>query len=137
MAAFHLAIPVYDLQKSREFYGTRLGLSEARSAFNWVDYNFYGHQLSLHLVNERPHRPESTSIDGDMVPARHFGMVLEQQDWEALRDRLLAEGQEFAIGPKLRFQGKDGEQGTFFLRDPSDNYLEFKYFSDNSKGVWY
>lgn len=135
--AFHLALPVSDLAKAKEFYSNVLGIKEKRSSFNWVDYDFFGHQMSLHLVNENPKRPESTSIDGDQVPSMHFGMILEEADWNALRDRLKAAGVEFIIGPRIRFEGKEGEQGTFFVVDPAGNYLEFKYFSDTSRGTWY
>lgn len=137
MQPFHLALPVRDLPSARAFYRDILGQQERRFAFNWVDFDFFGHQLSLHLVTSDIPRPESTGIDGDQVPASHFGMVLLKEQWEALRDKLQQQNIPFLIGPKIRFAGKDGEQGTLFLTDPSGNYLEFKYFTDTSKGVWY
>lgn len=137
MTPFHLALPAYDLEETRKFYTDVLGLTEKRSAINWVDFDFYGHQLSIHLVGGKLARVESTLIDSDQVPARHFGAILSKSEWEALRDRLADLKQKFIIGPKIRFQGKVGEQGTFFLTDPSGNYLEFKYFTDTSKGPWY
>lgn len=137
MMPFHLALPTYDLDKTRDFYRNVLGLTEKRSAFNWVDFDFYGHQVTFHLVRETQSRVESTMIDGDQVPARHFGAILSEADWNALRDRLSAAQQRFVIGPRIRFAGKDGEQGTMFIVDPSGNYLEFKYFTDTSRGPWY
>lgn len=141
MHPFHLALPSYDLDESRRFYGEILELTERRSAFNWVDFDFYGHQLSLHLVQRSVGRhlssTPSTKIDGDMVPARHFGLVLQQAEWEALHRKLAERGVEFVIKPRIRFAGKEGEQGTFFVRDPSNNCLEFKYFTDTSRGDWY
>lgn len=137
MNPFHLALPAYDLEETRKFYMGVLGLTEKRSAINWVDFDFYGHQLSIHLVGGKLGRVESTLIDNDQVPARHFGAILSKDEWEALRDRLSGQKQKFIIGPKIRFQGKVGEQGTFFITDPSGNYLEFKYFTDTSKGPWY
>lgn len=138
---FHLAIPVYDLQESREFYSKTLGLKEMRSAMNWVDFDFFGHQISLTAVRpgtDKIEKQESCLIDGDQIPVRHFGMVLPKAEWEALRDRLTEKLQKkFLIGPKVRFKGLDSEQGTFFLTDPSGNYLEFKYFSDTSQGLWH
>lgn len=134
---FHLALPVVDLEKSRKFYQDVLGLEQKRSSFNWIDFDFFGHQLSLHLVNSPSSRPEGTAIDGDQVPARHYGLVVSEQGWNLLRDRLREHEQAFLIGPKIRFQGKEGEQGTFFVADPDGNYLEFKYFSDGSQGTWY
>lgn len=137
MHPFHLALPAYDLDETRRFYIDTLGLAEKRSAINWVDFDFFGHQLSVHLVGGKQGRVESTLIDSDQVPARHFGLVLDKTDWDQLRERLASNNQKFIIGPKIRFQGKVGEQGTFFITDPSGNYLEFKYFTDTSKGPWY
>jgi uncharacterized protein len=134
---FHLALPVHDLERARDFYGRMLGLSEKRSAINWVDYDFYGHQLSLHLVRGRNDKPESCIIDGDQVPARHFGAILDQQNWTALKQKFSELRLPFVIGPKIRFEGKEGEQGTMFVADPFGNYLEFKYFTDTSRGSWY
>lgn len=137
LAPFHLALPCYDLEESRKFYSDVLGLSEKRSAINWVDFDFFGHQLSLHLVGGKSGRVESTLIDNDQVPARHFGLICGKGQWEELRDRVQRQGQRFIIGPKIRFAGRVGEQGTFFITDPSANYLEFKYFTDTSHGSWY
>jgi len=137
MYPFHLALPVRDLEETKRFYVDVLGAKEKRAAFNWVDFDFFGHQLSVHLVTGKVDRPEATMIDGDQVPARHFGMILTQEIWEGLRDKVQQSKQNFIIGPKIRFKGKEGEQGTFFIVDPSGNYLEFKYFSDTSKGLWY
>lgn len=135
--AFHLALPVKDLQEARQFYSKILGCKEKRSSFNWVDYDFFGNQLSLHLVAQQPPRQESTSIDGDQVPALHYGMILTQTAWEKLKESLTAKDIKFLIGPRIRFPGGEGEQGTFFIVDPSGNYLEFKFFTDTSKGLWY
>ena len=95
MKPFHLALPCYDLEKTREFYRNVLQLSEKRSAFNWVDFDFYGHQVTFHLVKENQKGIESTMIDGDQVPARHFGAILSEAEWNALRDRLIEFQQRF------------------------------------------
>ena len=133
----HIAIPAYDLQKARDFYGAVLLQKEKRSAMNWVDFDFFGHQLTIHLVRERFDKPETQLIDGDQIPARHFGVILTKDAWEELRQRLASHAQTFLIGPKLRFAGAEGEQWTMFTVDPSGNYLEFKYFTDTSRGPWY
>ena len=123
MPPFHLALPVHDLNQARDFYGTLLGCKEGRSAERWIDYDFFGHQLSVHLVDE--HETIATNaVDGDAVPARHFGVVLPWSEWETLHSRF----DRFRIEPKVRFQGEVGEQGTFFVDDPSGNALEFKTF---------
>ena len=135
--AFHLALPVQDLAKAKKFYVEIIGAKLKRSSFNWVDIDFYGNQVSLHLVTSKAERPESTMIDGDPVPALHFGMILEKEAWEALQKDLHSKKVDFKIGPKIRFPEAEAEQGTFFITDPDGNYLEFKYFSDTSKGLWY
>lgn len=127
--AFHLALPVDDLDESRAFYAGVLGCREGRSAPRWVDFDFFGHQLSLHLA-EGAGEEARNAVDGDAVPVRHFGVILPWADWTALSARLEAEEQVFLIAPKVRFAGEPGEQGTFFLRDPSGNALEFKSFQD-------
>ena len=137
MLPFHLALPSYDLQKTRDFYTKIIGVREMRSAFHWVDFDFFGHQLSFHLVREKERSVESTVIDGDQVPARHFGVIMPEAQWNELQERLRQLNQSFIIGPRIRFQGQEGEQGTMFIMDPSANYLEFKYFSDVSRGAWY
>lgn len=128
MPPFHLALPVHDLDAARAFYGARLGCPEGRSAVRWVDFDFFGHQLSVHLVDAMD-TTATNEVDGDEVPVRHFGVVLSWKDWEALHARL----DGFLIAPRVRFQGQVGEQGTFFLRDPSGNALEFKSFKDPTR----
>ena len=130
---FHLAFPVRDLAQTRRFYGEVLGLVEGRSAERWIDYDLAGHQLSAHLVEEVD-GVATNAVDGDDVPVRHFGLVLEWEAWERMAERLraaLAErGERFLIEPHVRFAGEVGEQGTFFVVDPSGNALEFKAFRD-------
>ena len=129
---FHLAFPVRDLASTRAFYGELLGCPEGRSAERWIDFDFFGHQISAHLVPaERLGEDVPTNpVDGDAVPARHFGAVLPWRAWEALAARIRKSRRTFLIEPRVRFQGELGEQGTFFLRDPSGNALEFKSFRD-------
>jgi len=126
---FHLALPVTDLVDTRGFYTDLLGCSTGRESARWVDIDFFGHQLVLHLVDPADHSAgASNAVDGHEVPAGHFGVVLEWGDWERLATHLAAAGAEFLIEPYLRFEGLAGEQGTFFIRDPSGNALEFKTF---------
>lgn len=127
---FHLAIPVIDLESADAFYCGLLGCSKGRTASRWIDLNFFGHQVTLHLVDDSATVVDTNPVDGDSVPARHFGVVLKMADWQALADRLVAEGQDFLISPRIRFEGEIGEQATMFLYDPSGNALEFKSFSD-------
>jgi extradiol dioxygenase family protein len=129
---FHLAIPVDDIARAREFYGGVLGLPEGRSAPVWVDWNFYGHQLVTHLAPSREDAGHN-EVDGHEVPVPHFGLLLSVEDFHRLADRLRAADTRFVIEPYLRFAGEPGEQWTMFLRDPAGNALEFKAFRDESQ----
>jgi len=126
---FHLALPVTDLSSAEAFYCGLLGCSKGRTASRWIDLNFYGHQVTLHLV-DTGEAAATNPVDGDQVPARHFGVVLEMAEWRALSARLEEADCEFLIAPRIRFEGKVGEQATLFLTDPSGNALEFKSFAD-------
>jgi uncharacterized protein len=123
---FHLAFPVHDLDAARAFYGGLLGCPEGRSAAEWIDFDFFGHQIVAHLVAGSRRRAGSNAVDGHDVPVPHFGAVLAIADWEALAARLEAAGIDFAIPPTIRFKGEAGEQATMFFRDPSGNALEIK-----------
>jgi len=132
MTRFHLAFPVRELAATRAFYGDLLGCAEGRSAERWVDFDFFGHQISAHLCNELQDAA-TNAVDGDAVPVRHFGAILPWDVFEALRDRLVARGVAFRIAPRVRFRGEVGEQATMFFDDPSGNALEFKAFRDPSR----
>lgn len=126
---FHLAYHVKDLNKTRSFYGDLLGCKEGRSTDTWVDFDFFGHQISLHLGE--PFETGNTGKVGDhMVPMPHLGVVLQMDDWQDLADRLLASGMEFVLKPQTRFEGEPGEQATMFFLDPSGNPIEVKGFRD-------
>ena len=127
---FHLAFPVTSLEKARAFYGGLLGCREGRSAPDWVDFDFYGHQIVAHLAPEEAGHKSTNAVDGDNVPVRHFGAILPMADWERLAAKLKAAGQAFVIEPHVRFKGEVGEQATMFLLDPCGNALEFKAFKD-------
>ncbi len=129
MPPFHLAFPVTSLAKAREFYGDLLGCPEGRSSEDWVDFNFYGHQIVAHLAPDSGHR-DTNVVDGDNVPVRHFGAVLPMQEWEKLAGRLKAAKTPFIIEPHIRFKGQAGEQATMFFLDPCGNAIEFKAFEN-------
>ncbi len=130
---FHLAFPVTSLANARAFYGGLLGCPEGRASDAWVDFDLYGHQIVAHLApNEAGHRTTS-AVDGDAVPVRHFGVVLQMHEWEAIAARLRSAGIDFIIEPHIRFKGEVGEQATMFFLDPCGNALEFKAFADASR----
>lgn len=129
---FHLAFPVRDLAEARAFYGQLLGCREGRSADEWVDFDFFGHQIVAHLSHEPGQTQAKNSVDGELVPVRHFGVILDMPAWHDLAGKLEAEGVKFLIPPQLRFEGLPGEQATFFVLDPSGNALEFKAFAEDA-----
>jgi extradiol dioxygenase family protein len=129
---FHLAFPVHDLNSARAFYGGLLGCREGRSAPEWIDFDFFGHQIVAHLSGEsraRAHNP----VDGHDVPVPHFGAVVSMDEWEAMARRLKDAGTEFVIEPTVRFRGQPGEQATMFFLDPSGNAVEMKAMADPAK----
>ncbi|MFD1710525.1 dioxygenase [Ottowia sp. GY511] len=128
-ALFHLAYHVTDLDEARRFYGGVLGCREGRSTDTWVDFDFFGHQLSLHL-GEPFHTADTGKVGDHWVPMPHLGLILQRQDWQAMADRLQAAGTEFVIAPHLRFEGQPGEQWTMFFRDPFGIPIEIKGFED-------
>ena len=127
---FHLAIPVDNIEKSRNFYTNTLGFKEGRSDKKWVDYDFFGHQLVIHLDNSYSREKNFNSVDGHDVPIPHFGVVLDWIEWESFSKKIMDLKIEFIIKPYIRFKGKVGEQATMFFLDPSGNALEFKSFKN-------
>ena len=133
LSPFHLAFPVHDLAAARQFYGQLLGCPEGRSSDEWVDFNFYGHQIVTHLAPGETGTTSRNAVDGHGVPVRHFGIVLPMAEWEAMSARLTAMNVAFVIEPYVRFRGEPGEQATMFFLDPSGNALEIKAFGDITK----
>ncbi|MGM0561711.1 MAG: VOC family protein [Pseudomonadota bacterium] len=130
---FHLAFPVADLEQTRSFYVDVLGCSVGRESDRWIDFNFYGHQITAHLRPEETKAVSASEVDGKSVPVRHFGAILDWEIWHELAEQLKAAGIDFVIEPYVRFPGEVGEQATMFFKDPSGNALEFKSFRDMSQ----
>lgn len=128
---FHLAFPVHDLELAREFYTKVLGCSLGRESDKWIDFNLYGHQVVAHLSPKDCSNVQTNSVDGDKVPALHFGVILPWNEWESLGKKISESAIHFMIEPKTRFKEGKGEQGTFFIQDPSGNALEFKSFKND------
>ena len=126
---FHLAIPVTDLEQARQFYGELLGCDMGRSSEQWIDWNFFGHQLVTHCVAQLPSSPQYNSVDSHAVPVPHFGVVLSVEQWHALCEKVRGKV-DFVLEPYTRFAGQVGEQHTMFFTDPFGNALEFKAFAD-------
>ena len=130
---FHLAFPVKDLAETLNFYTEILGCSTGRTSDHWIDFNMWGHQVVAHLSPEEAGASAKNAVDGHGVPVRHFGVILEMDEWETLAEKVKAAGIEFVIEPYIRFKGEPGEQATMFFLDPSGNALEFKAFGDKSQ----
>ena len=129
---FHLAYNVRDLDDARLFYGTLLGCSEGRSAPTWVDFDFFGHEISLHLGE--PFAVANTGRVGEhLVPMPHLGVILDYDNWRELADRLIKANVSFVLEPMVRFEGEPGEQWTMFFYDPSGNPIEIKGFKSLDK----
>ena len=127
---FHLAIPVNDLEKSRDFYKNIIGCKEGRSSDHWVDFNLFGHQLVIHLKEKLEEKTKTNSVDGKDVPIPHFGVILEWNQFHEFSKILNKKDVKFIIEPYIRFEGLPGEQATMFFKDPCGNALEFKSFKD-------
>ena len=127
---FHLAIPVSNLEKSRHFYKDILGCSLGRSSDEWIDFNFFEHQLVIHKSNSIQEK-KYNSVDGHDVPIPHFGVILDWEQWHKFSNRI-KDKIEFVIEPHIRFKGQTGEQATMFFLDPDNNALEFKAFKNDN-----
>ena len=130
---FHLAIPVTDISIAHNWYTDILGCKVGRKAVDWIDFNFFGHQLVAHLVTVKENDSSINPVDGEDIPARHFGIILNMSNWEELVQNLKKKGIQYLIQPQIRFKGKTGEQSIFFILDPFGNALEFKAFQDDSQ----
>ena len=129
---FHLAFPVHDLEEARTFYTDILGCKLGRESDKWIDFDLYGHQIVAHLSPEDCINIGTNQVDGDKVTSRHFGVILPWPKWEDLCKIIKKKNIAFLIEPRIRFKDVSGEQGTFFIKDPSGNALEFKSFRDDS-----
>ena len=129
---FHIAFPVHNLESAREFYVNILGCGTGRESDNWIDFDLYGHQIVAHLSPEDCNPVNTSLVEKDDIPSRHFGVILKWDQWEVLKSRIKVFDYKFLVKPKIRFKSKPGEQGTFFINDPSGNALEFKSFKNDS-----
>ena len=130
---FHLAIPVSNLNLAKKWYGTILGCSLGRQTVEWIDFNFFGHQLVVHLAPTKEEKVFNNRMNGKKVPSRHFGVILTAEEWKKLATRLKKKNLKFIIQPQTRFSGQTGEQSTFFIEDPFGNALEFKAFRNDDQ----
>tara|TARA_B100000575_G_scaffold127761_1_gene101817 strand:+ start:187 stop:603 length:417 start_codon:yes stop_codon:yes gene_type:complete len=127
---FHLAFPINDINETKSFYKKILGCKIGREDVKWVDFDFFGHQLSAHVKPDELKNTKKNAVDGKDVPVRHFGVILEWEAWHSLSEKLKENNINFIIEPYIRFEGEIGEQATMFFLDPSGNALEFKSFKD-------
>ena len=128
---FHLAFPVKNIKETEDWYTSIIGCTIGRKSDKWIDFNFFGHQVVGHLVNNIG-ESQSNEVDNENIPSRHFGIILTPKEWKKLATRLELKKIDFEIKPHTRFKNKVGEQYTMFIKDPSGNFLEFKAFEDDS-----
>ena len=128
---FHIAFPVNNLEDTKDFYSKILGCSLGRETDKWIDFNLFGHQIVAHFSPEDCLESNVNKVDGDLVSCRHFGVILPWYKWEIRGKMIKKKKINFMIKPKIRFKNLKGEQGTFFLKDPSGNVLEFKSFKND------
>ena len=126
---FHLAFRVHDLAATRNFYVDVLGCRVGRSSATWIDFDFFGYQISAHCLAKDAPAP-SNEVDGHDIPIPHFGLIMSWEDWHRAVDHMNYIGVSFRVAPHIRFKDQPGEQATFFLEDPSGNCLEFKAFKN-------
>ena len=129
---FHLAFPVKDLIETRLFYTNFLGCTIGRTSTQWIDFNFYGHQITAHLSPGSCDEVNNNKVDDKNVPVRHFGLIMDWADWHIAKNKLIKNKVQFIIEPYIRFKNKPGEQATLFIVDPSHNGIELKSFKDKS-----
>ena len=130
---FHLAFPVYNINITVQWYTSMLNCSIGRKSERWVDFNFFGHQISAHLIDQELTQDKTNVVDGHNIPSRHFGIILEMEQWKILVNQLNKKNIKYLIEPNTRFKGEKGEQATFFIKDPSNNVLEFKAFINDNQ----
>jgi len=133
MSRFHYAFKVKDITTTRRFYMEILGCEEGRSTDSWIDFNFFGHQLSAHISTNFPELDFCGKVDGVNVPIPHFGCLLTVEQFENIQKRLEKENIKFVVKPQKRYEGQVGEQLTMFVFDFSGNPLEFKAFSNSEE----
>ncbi|MBL7825549.1 MAG: glyoxalase [Saprospiraceae bacterium] len=130
MHPFHYAFKVKEIESTRAFYVNLLGCQEGRSTDTWIDFNFFGHQMSAHISAEMPELDFCGHVDGIRVPIPHFGCLVTVDEFHQVKEKLQSAQVQFLIQPYLRYEGKVGEQWTMFVFDSSGNPLEFKAFSN-------
>ena len=129
---FHLAFPIYDLNETKLWYTKYLSCKVGRESKKWIDFNFYGHQISAHLISKKENNIITNEVDQKNIPVRHFGIILEWKQWQELSSKLIKLNLQFIVKPYVRFKGEIGKQATMFIKDPSNNFIEFKSFKNDN-----
>ncbi|NEN25573.1 glyoxalase [Cryomorpha ignava] len=127
---FHIAFATADMTRAKRFYGDLLGCKIGRESTAWADFDFFGHQMSIHKIAEKVRKPRNYYNPNSHIPANHFGIILSWADWHKMEEKLKASRINFLVEPHLAFEGEIGEQKTMFIQDPDGNSIEFKSFED-------
>ena len=119
---FHLSFPVRDIASTKEFYVSGLGCRIGRQTNVAIMLDFHGHQIVAQVTKDLG-KPQSN------IYPRHFGLVCHtEEEWNDWRSRAKKNGLTFFREPQRRFSGQPIEHLSFFLKDPSNNLLEFKFY---------
>lgn len=129
MPPFHYSFKMKDFTETRKFYAGLLGCEEGRAGETWLDFDFFGHQVTAHLSDNFPPLDYCGLVDGVSVPIPHFGAVLSLSDYLRIKEKLEEVDYPFIVKPQIRYEGKETQQHTLFILDPSGNPLEFKSYS--------
>ena len=123
---FHLAVPAGDLSLAINFYEKILGCKLGnREEGKWIDVDFWGNELTLHKTNMKLPN-ERHDVDMGNVPVPHFGVHLDKNVFNKIKENLKANNIQYLDEPYIRFKGREEEQETFFIKDPHGNILELK-----------
>lgn len=130
---FHIAFATADMERAKAFYGDLLGCPRGRESQAWADFDFFGHQMSIHFIGSKVRKPRNYYNPNSHIPANHFGVILSWKDWHEMEQKLRQARINFLVEPQLAFAGEVGEQKTMFIQDPDGNAIEFKTFEDASR----
>ncbi|WP_242202210.1 VOC family protein [Aestuariivivens insulae] len=128
--SFHMSLPCQSVKETKSFYNN-IGASFGRSTLNWVDVNFYGHQITFIKAGKFNFNSPNYVFEGKILPSFHFGIILDHTTWQNSYAKL-KELQLDLVTQSTFLKHKAGEHHSFFVKDPNGYMLEFKSFKDSN-----
>ena len=129
MRLLHTMLRVGDLERSIDFYTQVLGATQGRSATTWVDIDLFGNQITFINSGAFEFHYRSYKFEDAILPAFHFGVLVSEAQWNALRERLQGHKVHFSVDSQFLSQ-KAGSHKSFFVEDPNGYFVEFKQFTE-------